>query len=58
VKEKYLKRLMKFIAELSAISIAVVLLQIFIGWVGFENAWPVLLVVLIALVVIIAFVRK
>ena len=58
VNEQYLKRLMKFIAELAAIAIAVVLLQLFIGWVGFETAWPILLGVLIVLVVIIAAMRK
>ena len=58
MNEQYLKRLMKFIAELAAIAIAVVLLQLFIGWVGFETAWPILLGVLIVLVVIIAAMRK
>jgi hypothetical protein len=58
VNEQYLKRLMKFVAELAAISIAVVLLQLFIGWVGFETAWPILLGVLIVLVIAIAAMRK
>lgn len=58
VNEQYLKRLMKFIAELAAIAIAVVLLQLFIGWVGFEAAWPILLGVLIVLIAIIAAMRK
>lgn len=49
---------MKFIAELAAVAIAVVLLQLFIGWVGFETAWPVLLGVLIVLVIIIAAMRQ
>lgn len=58
VNDHYLRRLMKFIAELAAIAIAVVLLQLLIGWVGFETAWPILLGVLIALVAIIAAMRK
>ena len=58
VNEKYLKRLMKFVAELSAIAIAVVLLQLVINWVGFEAAWPFLLGALIILVIIIAAMRK
>lgn len=49
---------MKFVAELAAIAIAVVLLQLFIGWVGFETAWPILLGVLIVLVIAIAAMRK
>lgn len=58
VNERYLKRLIKFMAELAAVAIAVVLLQLFIEWVGFETAWPVLLGVLIVLVVIITAMRK
>lgn len=58
MNEQFLKRLMKFVAELAAIAIAVVLLQLFIGWVGFETAWPILLGILIVLVVIIAAMRK
>ncbi len=58
MNEKYLKQLIKCIAELAAVAIAVVLLQLFIGWVGFETAWPILLGVLITLVVIIAAMRK
>lgn len=58
MNERYLKQLMKFIAELAAIAIAVVLLQLFIGWVGFKAAWPILLGVLIVLVAIIAAMRK
>lgn len=58
VNPQYLKRLIKFIAELAAIAIAVVLLQLFIGWVGFETAWPILLGVLTILVVVIAAMRK
>ncbi len=58
MNEQYLKRLMKFVAELAAIAIAVVLLQLFIGWVGFETAWPILLGILIILIVIIAAMRK
>ncbi len=49
---------MKFVAELAAIAIAVVLLQLFIGWIGFETAWPILLGVLIVLVVAITAMRK
>ena len=56
--DKYLKRLIKLIAELSAIAIAVVLLQLLIDWVGFESVWPVLVGVLLFLVIIIASVRK
>lgn len=58
MNENYLKRLMKFVAELVAIAIAVVLLQLFIEWVGFEAAWPVLLGVLVILVIVIASMRK
>lgn len=58
MSEQYLKQLMKFVAELAAIAIAVVLLQLFVGWVGFEAAWPILLGVLIVLVVVIAAMRK
>ena len=58
VNEKYLKRLMKFVAELAAIAIAVVLLQLFIGWIGFEAAWPILVGVLVVLVIAIAAMRK
>ncbi len=58
MNELYLKRLMKVIAELAAIAIAVVLLQLFIGWVGFEMAWPILLGVLIVLIVTVAAMRK
>lgn len=58
MNEKYLKRLMKFVAELAAIAIAVVLLQLFIGWIGFEAAWPILVGVLVVLVIAIAAMRK
>ena len=58
MNEQYLKRLMKFVAELAAIAIAVVLLQLFIGWVGFETAWPILLGVLVVLIIAIAAMRK
>lgn len=58
VNKQYLKRVMKLVAELAAVAIAVVLLQLFIGWAGFATAWPILLVVLIVLVVIIASMRK
>lgn len=58
MNELFPKRLMKFIAELAAIAIAVVLLQLFIVWVGFEMAWPILLGVLIVLIVIVAAMRK
>ncbi len=58
MNERYLKQLMKIIAELAAVAIAVVLLQLFIGWVGFEAAWPILLGVLIVLIAIIAAMRK
>jgi hypothetical protein len=54
VNKQYLERLMKFAAELAAIAIAVVLLQSFIGWIGFEAAWPILLGVLFLLVIVIA----
>ncbi len=49
---------MKLIAELAAVALAVVLLQLFVGWVGFDNAWPILLGALIVLIVIIAAMRK
>ena len=58
MNEKYVKRLLKFVAELAAIAIAVVLLQLFIEWVGFGAAWPVLLGVLIILVIVITSMRK
>jgi len=58
VDEKYVKRLIKLIAELSAVAITVVLLQLFIDWIGFESAWPVLVGILIFLVIIIAAGRK
>lgn len=56
--EKYIKRLIKLIAELLAVALAVVLLQLFINWIGFVSAWPILVVLLIALVIAIAAMRK
>lgn len=58
VNAAYLKRLMKLIAELAAVAVAVVLLQLFVDWLGFEAAWPILLGALLALIVIIAGMRK
>lgn len=58
MSEDYSKRLVKIIAELTAIAIVVVLLQFFVDWVGFEFAWPALLVVLMILVFAIAGMRK
>lgn len=58
VNEKYTKRLIKLIAELSAIALAVVLLQMFINWIGFQSAWPILVAILVFLIVIIASMRK
>ncbi len=58
VNKQYLKRVMKLVAELAAVAIAVVLLQLFIGWAGFAAAWPILLGVLVILVIIIAAMRK
>lgn len=54
----YLKRLAKLVAELVAVAVAVVLLQLFVDWLGFETAWPILLGALLVLVVIIAGMRK
>ncbi len=56
--DKYIKRLIKLVAEISAIALAVVLLQLLINWVGFGSAWPILVVILIALIIAIAAMRK
>lgn len=56
--EKFIKRLIKLIAELLAIALTVVLLQLFINWVGFVSAWPILVIILIMLIIIIASMRK
>ena len=56
--DKYIKRLIKLVAEISAIALAVVLLQLLINWVGFGSAWPVLVVILVALIIAIAAMRK
>ena len=58
VNDDYPKRMIKLVAELSAIALTVVLLQLFINWVGFESAWPILVGVLIFLIIIIASMRK
>lgn len=58
MNEKYTKRLLKLVAELLAVALAVVLLQLFINWVGFQSAWPILVAVLIILIIIIAAMRK
>jgi|GEM_PF-5299155 len=56
--DKYVKQLLKLVAELAAVAVAVVLLQLFVDWIGFEAAWPVLFGVLAVLVVVIAYMRK
>ena len=58
MKAIFQKRLLKFVAELAAIAIAVVLLQLFVDWIGFDVAWPFLLAVLFFLIVVIAAMRK
>jgi hypothetical protein len=58
MNDKFHKRLIKLIAELLAIALAVVLLQLFINWIGFLSAWPILAVALIVLVIIITAMRK
>lgn len=58
VSEMYLKRLAKIVAELAAMAAAVVLLQLFVDWLGFETAWPILLGALLVLIVIIARMRE
>ena len=58
LKKGYFKQLFKFVAELLAIAITVVLLQIFINRVGFESAWPILVVILAGLVIVISAMRK
>lgn len=56
--DKFHKRLIKIVAELLAIALTVVLLQLFIDWVGFLSAWPILAIALVVLVIIIATMRK
>jgi len=56
--KRYIKQLIKIIAELAAIAIAVVLFQFFIDRIGFGSAWPILVGALILLIVLIASVRK
>lgn len=53
----FVNRLKNFIFELAEIAVVVVLLQLFITWVGFEAAWPIL-VAFLFLTVIIASLRK
>lgn len=54
----YIKRLIKLIAELCAIAIAVVLLQLSIEWFSFELVWPILAGILVALIIVIASMGK
>lgn len=58
MNEMYLKRLAKIVAELAAVAVAVVLLQLFVDWLGFQTAWPILLGALLILVIVIAGMRK
>ena len=58
VNEEFVKRVVKLIAELAAVAIAVALLQLTINWVGFTSIWPLLVGVLVVLIIIIATMRK
>ena len=58
MNEMYFKRLAKIVAELAAVAVAVVLLQLFVDWLGFQTAWPILLGALLILVIVIASMRK
>lgn len=58
VYEQYFKRLIKIIVELSAMALVALLLQEFIEVVGFEAAWPILLGILLAILILIVAMRK
>ncbi len=54
----FLRRMLKLAAELGAVGLTVVLLQLFINWIGFDSAWPYLAALLLGLIVIITWLRK